>query len=122
MSDLLLSVLFENIRESIELIEKRFEAIATPDDFIYLDDGIDRLDAIAMRLQVIGEELKKVDKVDSRFLSNYPAIEWRKIKGLRDVIAHQYVDINVELIYDICTMHLPSLKKEVQHIIKDLEK
>jgi uncharacterized protein with HEPN domain len=121
MSNELLIVRFENIFESIELIEKRFKVITKADDFIFLEDGIDRLDAIAMRLQVIGEELKKIDKKDSEFLKQYPQIEWKKIKGIRDIISHHYVDINVEIIYDICVEKMLPLKSVVGEILSDLK-
>ena len=121
MSNELLIALFENIFESIELIEKRFKPIKKADDFIFLEDGIDRLDAIAMRLQVIGEELKKVDKSNIGFLAQYPQIEWKKIKGIRDIISHHYVDINVEIIYDICIEKMVPLKSVVAEILDDLK-
>ena len=47
------------ISESIELILNRFEDIRKPDDFVLDDNGVTILDSIAMRLQVIGEMLKK---------------------------------------------------------------
>ena len=122
MSNDLLIVVFKNIDESITLIEKRFTAIEKADDFVSLDDGIDRLDAIAMRLQVIGEELKRVDKINNNFLKKYPQIEWKKIKGIRDIISHHYVDINVEIIYDICVEKIEPLKSCIDKILIDLEK
>jgi hypothetical protein len=41
--------------ESIELIEKRFSRIRLPEDFVLSLDGVTLLDAVSMRLQVIGE-------------------------------------------------------------------
>ena len=42
------------ISESLDLINKRFSNITQPDDFVLDDSGVMILDAIAMRLQVVG--------------------------------------------------------------------
>ncbi len=53
------------------MIKKRFEAIKTPDDFVLSNEGVTLLDSISMRLQVVGELLKKIDKHDNTFLNQY---------------------------------------------------
>jgi len=53
-----------------------------------------------MQLLVIGETLKKLDKItEASLLPNYPQIDWKKAKGLRDIISHQYFDMNAEAIF-----------------------
>jgi len=106
------------ISESIKLIESRFVKIAFADDFVSGADGIFILDAISMRLQIIGELIKKIDKIDSAFFDKYPGIEWEEIMKLRDIISHHYEMIDHEIIYDICRNHIPRLKITVQKIIK----
>ena len=61
--------------ESIELIEKRFSRILLPEDFVLSLDGVTLLDAISMRLQVIGESVKKIEKLNPSFLIRYSDIE-----------------------------------------------
>lgn len=46
--------------ESIELIESRFLKIGLPDEFVQSPNGITYLDAISMRLQVVGESVRKI--------------------------------------------------------------
>ncbi|MCO6451996.1 MAG: hypothetical protein J5I90_14530 [Caldilineales bacterium] len=50
-----------NILTAIERIERRFEGIAEPDDFVMSDSGLDRLDGITMMLIAIGEQLKQLE-------------------------------------------------------------
>ena len=45
---------------SIELIEQRFESITNCDDFLEDANGLEKLDAISMRLQTIGEAIKNI--------------------------------------------------------------
>jgi len=52
--------LLKFVLESISLIKKRFEGIASSDNFLDTEYGLTQLDAISMRLQSIGEALKNI--------------------------------------------------------------
>ncbi len=106
------------ISESIELILNRFANIRKPDDFVLDDNGVTILDSIAMRLQVVGELLKKIEKADNSFLNNYNEINWKNIMKLRDIVSHHYEKVDHEIIYDICQNHLPLLKKIILTMLK----
>ena len=43
-----------------------------------------------MRLQVVGELLKKVDKREPGLLGRYPGTNWSNIMRLRDIVSHHY--------------------------------
>ena len=106
------------ILESIILIENRFSKINSADDLVASADGVLILDAIAMRLQITGELLKKISKMDKTLLENYPEIEWDKIMRLRDIVSHHYEKVDHEIIFDICRNHIPRLKSTIQDIIE----
>ena len=106
------------ILESIILIENRFSKINSADDFVSSVDGVLILDAIAMRLQITGELLKKISKMDKTLLENYPEIEWDKIMRLRDIVSHHYEKVDHEIIFDICKNHIPRLKSTIHDIIE----
>ncbi len=111
---------FEFILESILLIENRFIKIKFPDDLINSQDGITLLDSIAMRLQAIGDNVKSVEKLDSKFLTKFPETEWEKIMKLRDVISHHYDGLDHEIIFNICKSKLPILKISIESILNQL--
>jgi uncharacterized protein with HEPN domain len=117
MSD---EIIHENlllISESLDVINKRFSNINTPDDLVMDDYGVTILDSIAMRLQVVGELLKKIDKENSGFLKKYKEINWENIMRLRDIVSHHYEKVDHEIIFDICANHLPKLKKTIQKML-----
>ena len=123
MSDKTLMVLstLEDIDMSIDMVIERFKAIKTVDDFLSSSENIEKLDSIAMRLLAIGEGLKNIDKLtNGQLLTHYPGIEWKNIKGLRDVLSHHYFDINAEILFDICSTKLSELSRVVKQMMKDL--
>ncbi len=109
------------IMESIVLIEDRFSKINNADDLVSIDSGILILDGITMRLQVVGELLRKINKMDKSLLEKYPEIEWDKIIRLRDIVSHHYEKLDHEIIFDICKNHIPKLKTTVSKIIESTE-
>ena len=118
------SLLFElllELEEAIRRIERRFTRIQKADDFIADDDGLDRLDGISMMLIAISENIRRLDRLMAESLANrYPEIPWSEIKGIRNILAHDYFDIDPEEIYRICREDLAILKRVLGKIRHDL--
>jgi uncharacterized protein with HEPN domain len=102
------------IAECIGLIQERFAKIRVPDDFVLTPEGITLLDAVSMRLQVIGETVKQIQKTNPSFLTSYSSIDWDKIARFRDLVSHHYEHIDHEIVYDICKTHIPKLGEVIQ--------
>ncbi|MCD6532598.1 MAG: DUF86 domain-containing protein [Deltaproteobacteria bacterium] len=106
--------LLEYILFSIILIEKRFTSICTNDDFLSDASGLEKLDAISMRLQTIGEAIKNILKTDKITLLKYtPSEYWNNIVKLREIISHHYIDIDAEIVFEICDEELAELKENI---------
>ena len=106
--------LLKFILESIALIKRRFKNIKSSDDFLDSDEGLDRLDAISMRLQAIGEALKNIDKRDRNFLLLVATKKyWSQIIKTREILTHHYIDIDSEIIYMICDEKIEELEKYI---------
>jgi uncharacterized protein with HEPN domain len=117
MPDSLLQDMLESVLESLEIINERFEKVIEPDDFVSSSDVVLLNDAISMRLQVVGEMIKQIEKRYRDFLNQYTEIEWDKIMRLRDIISHHYENMDHEIIYDVCKNHVPKLKRIVNGMI-----
>ena len=123
MSDKTLMTLstLEDIEYSIELIITRFKSIKSADDFLEDEQGLLLLDSISMRLVAIGEGFKNIDKLtDKKLLQNYPQIEWRGVKGVRDILSHHYFDLDAETIFEICDNNLDMLLDSTKSMILTL--
>jgi len=114
--------ILKQIYQATQTILKRFQPITSCDDFINSEWGIEKLDSICMQLIAIGESLKNFDKItNDSVLKNYPQIEWKKVKGMRDIITHHYFDLNAEAIYDVCMNHVEQLAAVVKRIINEIK-
>jgi len=72
-------------------------------------------DAVVRNLEIIGEAAKNVPE-DVR--EEFPSIEWRKIAGLRDIIAHEYFGIDDDILWDIIQSKVESLQEEITRIME----
>ncbi len=73
-----------------------------------------------MQLIVLGESLKNLDKAtDSSLLLRYPTVDWRQIKGMRDVISHHYFNVDAEVVYTVCTDHINELANTIHIMLKE---
>ena len=74
-----------------------------------------------MQLSAIGEGLKQVDKLtDGQLFANYPQVDWKGLKGIRDVIAHQYFNISAEAVFESCKKDIPLMMEAVNAVINSL--
>ena len=55
-------------------------------------------------------------------LEDIPSIPWKNIKGLRDIIAHHYFDVDASQILWIIKNEVSPLKNAIQFFIKELNK
>jgi uncharacterized protein with HEPN domain len=69
-------------------------------------------------LQIIGEASRSLS---SGLTDKYPGVPWGEIIGLRNVLAHNYFEIDQEVVWGIVQNDLPLLKKQVETILHDLE-
>jgi len=69
------------------------------------------------QLETIGEATKQVSG-DLRDL--HPEVPWRRISGLRDVLIHDYMGVDLEAVWQITQRNIPELQKNIQTILQSL--
>lgn len=105
--------------QRVELALKRTAGVADFDDLLRTPEGTDLFDATCMRIQIIGETLKQIDaETKEKLLINYPEIPWRKVFAMRNIISHEYLSVDPEIITDIVKHNLSPLLI-VLHCIQD---
>jgi len=113
--------ILSQIYQASQTILERFKPVKSISDFTHSPAGMEKFDSICMLLSAIGEALKNLDKTTNKtLLPRYPQVDWKKAKGLRDIISHQYFDINVEAIYNVCKNNIPELAQTINKMIREL--
>lgn len=106
---------------AIDRLQERTVSIQTVDDFLATPGGMEKLDAACMVLIAIGETVKNLDKItEKKLLPIYPAIPWKNVMGIRDIIAHHYFEVDADVVFEIVNKQLASLKEAVTFFQKEL--
>lgn len=100
--------------ESIAKIERYTEGM----DFADFVENELVTDAVVRNLEVIGEAARQIpEEVRGR----YPAIPWRRVVGLRNIVVHEYFAVDLEVVWAVVRENLPPLKQALQGMLEDLE-
>ena len=106
--DLLL--LLTPLRQALERIERKAKPLLDDPALLEQEEGQDLLDVICMQFLAAGEALKRLEKLRPGLLAaSFPEIDWKGAMGFRDVIAHQYFDLDAEQVLLICQEALPGV-------------
>ena len=108
----------EDILESINLIQEWSKGRKTVDDFILSSTGVMAFNACVMRFQVIGEHVGKLLGNEDNPLERYQQIPWHAIYGLRNIISHEYANIDEEVIVSAINNDLVPLKSVIEELLK----
>jgi uncharacterized protein with HEPN domain len=71
-------------------------------------------DAVIRQLEIVGEATKRLSD-DVR--SQHPEVPWRRIAGLRDVLIHDYMGVDLDTVWEIKQRQLPQLRKTVDQLL-----
>jgi len=108
--------------EEIDLIEKMSAGIKSPQDFGQSITGMTVFRACGMSIQYITENFIKIrNKVTADFFSSYKQVPWKAVFGMRNVIAHEYTDIDDEAVFNTIHNDMPVLKETSEKILADLD-
>jgi uncharacterized protein with HEPN domain len=103
-----------HINDEVNYLLKRSENL-TYEEFLNNEDLIR---SFTKSLEIIGEASKNIT-ISLR--KKYPAIEWKEIAGLRDILVHRYFSVNYKIIWDIIRNKLPDLKKKLKEILDEID-
>lgn len=70
-------------------------------------------------LRTLSESAQRISVETKR---KYPEVAWRDIAGFRNVVVHDYLALDLSVIWDVVSADLPALKSQVKQILNDLAK
>jgi len=104
-----------HIIKSIELINQ-YSSDMSKNDF-YMEQ--EKQDAIIRRLEIIGEAAKNLPQ---NFRKNYSNVPWKEMAGMRDILAHRYFGIDLEIAWETIKKKLPEVEPEIRNIYNSIKK
>lgn len=100
----------QHIRDAIQLA---FDFIEGYDKEAFMSDPKTQA-AVVRQIEIIGEA---VYALPESFVSQYPHIPWRNIEATRHKIVHDYFEIDLEIVWNVTQIHLPSFLQEINQMI-----
>ena len=105
-----------SIIETIEKIIRYTHDYNTAEE-LYKNDR--DFDAAMMNFIVIGEA---VGKLSDELKENNKQINWQKIYSFRNILAHHYFGINVDIVWQIILEDIPKLSVDIKQLVSPMEK
>ncbi len=105
-------LLLEDMLEAVVKIQNYTEGLSY-NDFLNDDKTID---ATIRNFEVIGEA---ANRIDPDFKLQHPEIEWRRLRGFRNRIVHDYFGIDYEIVWSIIESDLEELRLNLWEIIHE---
>ena len=102
--------------DAIERIDQYVKGISSPEEY-YRSAVV--FDATLMNFINIGE---MADRVSTELKEKHSRVDWQKMKDFRNLVAHDYLGVDAEEVWQIIQNDLPYLKKEIQSILTALDK
>ena len=104
----------EDIFESINKIEKYIEGLS----YEKFSENEMIIDAVVRNFEIIGEAANNIPK---EIREKYNDIPWKEIKGLRNLVAHEYFSVDKSIIWEIADKDLPEIKPKFKLLLEDLK-
>ena len=99
------------ILEAMQILQTYTEGVSL-DTFL---TSVQLQDAVIRRLEILGEGAKKMPP---DFRQEYPSIPWRKMAALRDVLAHDYISLRLNTIWNTVINDILPLQHELEAIVQ----
>jgi len=63
-------------------------------------------DAVVRRIEIIGEAARHLTEVTRKGL---PELPYRKMRGMRNIVAHDYANVDLKIVWEVATVYLPEI-------------
>jgi len=103
------------ILDAIDRVNEYTKGLGSPEDFF---ESSVVFDASLMNFINIGE---MADRISKELKDRHAYIDWQKVKDFRNLVAHDYLGVDAEEVWQIIKNDLPILRNAVNNLLSDLK-
>jgi len=102
----------EDINEALERITEYMEGL----DYDSWKSDRKTIDAVIRNLEIIGEASTHVPE---EIQEQHPNMPWYQMKGMRNILVHEYFGVDIDLLWKTVQDDLPPVKSLISKLLKD---
>ena len=104
-------LLLKDIEESIKKIKVYTKGMS----FEMFQNDDKTIDAVIRNFEIIGEAANRIpDEIKEKFTE----VNWHRIRGFRNRIVHDYMGVDLEIIWEIIEKNIDELQEQIEEIIR----
>lgn len=110
------------VERQIVFILETTAKVQTHHDFLTSQDAMVLFNSTCMCLQTIGETIKQVDdRTKGKLFALYPTTPWKQVIGMRNIISHEYLSVDPQIIFATVKVRLHPLLTDIRQILTDID-
>jgi uncharacterized protein with HEPN domain len=74
-------------------------------------------DAVVRNIEVIGEAVAKIQGVAPGFVKQHPELPWAQMRGMRNIVIHEYFFVDLKIVWTTVKDDLPKLKQQIDALL-----
>ena len=78
----------------------------------------EKQDAVIRRLEIIGEATVHLSEETRKAI---PGLPFRKMRGMRNIVAHDYANVDLKIVWEVATIHVPEICAIVEKFLTACE-
>ena len=105
------------LRDIFEAARLIAQYVADTTEAAFLSDT-QKQDAVIRRIEIIGEATAHLSEGTR---GDVPALPFRKMRGMRNIVAHDYANVNLSIVWEVATVHVPELSAVLEQFFAERE-